>query len=92
MQESSFPIWLSLERGKLGKGCMLGAARVVPDAGRRRSRRRGRRRRRRRREGEVVRKEEEVHQGQERGRMRSRSITRLTSPILVPPTITSFPL
>ena len=72
---------------------MLGAARVVLDAGRKRSRRRGRRRRRRRREGEVARKEEEeVHQGQELGKMRSRSTTKLTSPILVPPTITSFPL
>ena len=73
---------------------MLGAARVVLAAGRRRSRRRGRRRRRRRREGEVVRKEEEeeVDQGQELGRMKSKSSTKLTSPILVLPTIISFPL
>ena len=70
---------------------MLGAAKVVLAAGRRRSRRRGRRRRRRRREGEVVRKEE-VDQGQELGRMMSKSSTKLTSPILVPPTTISSPL
>ena len=87
LQESSFPIWLSLAREKLGKGCMLAAARVVLDAGRRRSRRRGRRRRRRKRE--VVRREE-GRMG-EPGRRRSRSTTKLTSPILVPPTIISFP-
>jgi len=45
-----------------------------------------------RREEEEQEEGEEVHQGQERGRMRSRSSTKLTSPILVPPTITSFPL
>ena len=66
---------------------MQAAARVVLDAGRRRSRRRGRRRRRRKRE--VVRREE--GQMGEPGRRRSKSTTKLTSPILVPLTITSFP-